>query len=342
MSIEKRGDEYYAAFQVRGQRYHPCLHTGNEAVALRLEREMKASIKARAAGRIATGTTWQSFKAAYLSWATTKNPRTVAIERRALAYLEGYSLINRVEDVAPALLDGLKAHLKAEGKGIVGINRTVRACKFVMRWSERNRYCAKQEWSEVKKFREPKGRLDFLPVDELSTLFKFAAKYPHHLTLAMLCSRAGLRASEAYWLQWRDVDLVRGRINIVSTADFTVKNYETRFIPIPADLLAHLKAIKPAAKTPFVIADGAWRPASVESMATEFRDQVMKPAGFADRGRLHILRHTYASHLAMAGIDPWRLQKLMGHANISTTEIYAHLMPNSLDSSASLLPEIPK
>lgn len=43
---------------------------------------------------------------------------------------------------------------------------------------------------------------------------------------------------------------------------------------------------------------------------------------------LHSLRHTYISHLVMAGIPLRVVQKLTGHAHHSTTERYAHLAPN--------------
>lgn len=42
----------------------------------------------------------------------------------------------------------------------------------------------------------------------------------------------------------------------------------------------------------------------------------------------HILRHSYATHMAKAGIGPYHLQKLLGHAHVSTTQIYVHLDEN--------------
>jgi site-specific recombinase XerD len=45
---------------------------------------------------------------------------------------------------------------------------------------------------------------------------------------------------------------------------------------------------------------------------------------------IHTLRHTFASHLVMSGVDLTTVQKLLGHASIETTQIYAHLAPDHL------------
>jgi site-specific recombinase XerD len=49
------------------------------------------------------------------------------------------------------------------------------------------------------------------------------------------------------------------------------------------------------------------------------------------RGTVHDLRHTYASHLVLAGVPLRMVQELLGHASIRTTERYSHLAPNEFD-----------
>ena len=55
------------------------------------------------------------------------------------------------------------------------------------------------------------------------------------------------------------------------------------------------------------------------------------------RFTLHDLRNTFASHLVMEGVDLPTVQKLMGHADISTTMIYAHLAPDHLKAAVNRL-----
>jgi site-specific recombinase XerD len=53
--------------------------------------------------------------------------------------------------------------------------------------------------------------------------------------------------------------------------------------------------------------------------------------------KLHSLRHTYASHLVMKGVDLPTIQKLMGHSDIQTTMIYSHLAPDHLADAVERL-----
>jgi site-specific recombinase XerD len=52
---------------------------------------------------------------------------------------------------------------------------------------------------------------------------------------------------------------------------------------------------------------------------------------------VHTLRHTFASHLVMAGVDLATVQKLLGHSSITTTMIYAHLAPDHLRAAVEKL-----
>ncbi len=59
-----------------------------------------------------------------------------------------------------------------------------------------------------------------------------------------------------------------------------------------------------------------------------------RPPGPGLKCRLHDLRHTYASHKAMAGVDLYTLKELLGHKDIKATQIYAHLSAEHLKKAA--------
>jgi len=70
------------------------------------------------------------------------------------------------------------------------------------------------------------------------------------------------------------------------------------------------------------------------------RDQLIKiakDAGIDGLTKLHTLRHTFASHLVMNGVDLPTVKKLMGHSDIQTTMIYAHLAPDHLEKAVDKL-----
>jgi Phage integrase family len=65
-------------------------------------------------------------------------------------------------------------------------------------------------------------------------------------------------------------------------------------------------------------------------------------AGLRHKG-VHVLRHTFCSHLAMRGAAPASLQMLADHRNLATTQRYVHLTPTALDNAIRLLdsPSVP-
>ena len=54
---------------------------------------------------------------------------------------------------------------------------------------------------------------------------------------------------------------------------------------------------------------------------------------------VHILRHTFCSHLSMRGAPPKAIQELAGHADLTMTQRYMHLSPAALDAAIKLLDE---
>lgn len=63
---------------------------------------------------------------------------------------------------------------------------------------------------------------------------------------------------------------------------------------------------------------------------------IQEAAGQRTRG-IHILRHTFGSHMALAGVPMLTIQKLMGHATIQSTMVYLHLAPGDADSGIDRL-----
>ena len=55
----------------------------------------------------------------------------------------------------------------------------------------------------------------------------------------------------------------------------------------------------------------------------------------------HVLRHTFASHLAMKGASMRAIQELLGHAHVTTTMRYAHMSPSAQRDTVALLDQLP-
>jgi integrase len=67
-------------------------------------------------------------------------------------------------------------------------------------------------------------------------------------------------------------------------------------------------------------------------------DRAWRAAGISERLRLHQARHTYASFMIAAGVNPKALSAFMGHSSITVTfDLYGHLMPGTEAEGAALL-----
>jgi site-specific recombinase XerD len=73
-----------------------------------------------------------------------------------------------------------------------------------------------------------------------------------------------------------------------------------------------------------------------EKAIADHVDHSARVAKLADRG-IHILRHTFCSHLAMRGAPAKAIQELAGHTDLKTTQRYMHLSPAALESAIHLL-----
>lgn len=131
----------------------------------------------------------------------------------------------------------------------------------------------------------------------------------------MLALRAGALTTDAAML------LIKG------------KGGKERMIPLSdaaRQAAAALRTASPA-KARFLFAgrDSA-KPMTRQGFALILK-QVAREAGLApERLSPHVLRHSFASHLLAHGADLRALQKLLGHADIATTEIYTHVLAERL------------
>jgi integrase/recombinase XerC len=138
----------------------------------------------------------------------------------------------------------------------------------------------------------------------------------------------GMRLSELRGINRGDLDLlsqqvkVRGKgrkeriIPVGDHAQLALRNYESK----RDDLIRN--EIPGADRTAFFLSSRGKRISvrAIQTAVTGFLDRIDEDAGLST----HSLRHTFATHLLDAGADLRAVQELLGHASISTTQIYTH------------------
>ena len=146
-----------------------------------------------------------------------------------------------------------------------------------------------------------------------------------------LAYASGLRLSELKNLRLEQLHLDAGFINVIG------KGNKERVVPVGRTAVAalnrYLEAGRPKLVTPkspanvFLTKRGT--PFAAVTLWLHIKNRVAR-AGVARNITPHMLRHSFATHLLEHGADLRVIQELLGHANISTTEIYTHVTGSRL------------
>lgn len=188
-------------------------------------------------------------------------------------------------------------------------------------------------------------RIGFLPVPEKEIPWYEVPVYrrlvdaarkigTRELVLVLLGGSAGLRRGEIRALKWSDLDLPRKMIHVQRAfwrgTEGTTKGKKRRMVPMTPELHAALKAHRHLASERVLV--DANNDAVKSWMST-----AQKRAGLEPDGHLHVLRHTFCSHLAAAGAPAKAIQELAGHQDLQTTQRYMHLSPNDRGGAVASL-----
>jgi integrase/recombinase XerD len=146
-----------------------------------------------------------------------------------------------------------------------------------------------------------------------------------------LAYASGLRISELTNLRIEQLQLESGFINVIG------KGNKERVVPLGRQAVQalnhYLKAGRPKLVTPRtpanVFLSRRGTPFARVTMWQRIKNRVRR-TGIARNITPHMLRHSFATHLLEHGADLRVIQELLGHANISTTEIYTHVAGDRL------------
>lgn len=153
-------------------------------------------------------------------------------------------------------------------------------------------------------------------------------------TIALLMLEAGLRVGEVVQLTDRDLYFNSRPVTSIIISPEIAKNKRERTIPVSERLSNALKEFYPYTDTTFVKPTAAYvffQADQRKPLTTRQVERIIRAAAIKSLGRPihpHVLRHTFASKL-MRVTDMRTVQELLGHKNLSSTQIYTH--PNQDD-----------
>ena len=166
-----------------------------------------------------------------------------------------------------------------------------------------------------------------------------APTQPRDRAFLMTVYAGGLRLSEATQLQTKDIDRARMQLRVRHG-----KGAKERVLPLSQRLLRELEDYwraqrqgRPGHDSPWLFVGQAKdRPLSAD-MGQVIYYRAVRKSGVRRKGGIHVLRHSFASHLIENGVDLPLVQRLLGHSSLLTTARYLHVTSARLDAAQSPL-----
>ena len=186
----------------------------------------------------------------------------------------------------------------------------------------------------IKSPKLPSKLPNYLTEDEVDKLMSVNLDSPfsyRNKAMLELLYATGLRVSELISLKFNDIDLTNDFVRVIG------KGSKERIVPI-SDLAVkwlsiYLNQYRPIIlknkDSEYLFISNALKPISRQGFFKIIKQEVRR-AGINKDVSPHVLRHSFATHLLNHGADLRVIQELLGHSDISTTQIYTHLIKEKI------------
>lgn len=174
-----------------------------------------------------------------------------------------------------------------------------------------------------------------LSQEEIQRMFSACDNTKHKVILALLYS-TGLRISELINLRWEHIDRSRMVINIIQA-----KGKKDRQVPLSAQLIPLLTKYYREYRSSIYVLNGQGDLAQYSKKSvSKVLKQLASKAGINKRIYPHLIRHCTGTHLVEQGTDIVLIQKIFGHSNVKTTNLYTHISHNIISKINSPISRI--
>ncbi len=222
---------------------------------------------------------------------------------------------------------GFAGWRRRQGVSARSLQRSLSAIRGFYKFLQRERLVENNPVADVRAPGTEKKLPHLLDVDEVDRLLTESSQDPLKLrdrAMMEMMYSSGLRLAELVRLNVSDIDLSQGQVQVVG------KGSKTRYLPVGTIACKVLKcwlnvrsSIAAGDESAVFVGNRGKRlsPRAVQQrMAQLGREQ-----GLGKHVHPHMLRHSFASHLLESSGDLRAVQEMLGHADISTTQIYTHL-----------------
>jgi integrase/recombinase XerC len=273
----------------------------------------------------------QELASAYLSHLATErrlSPLTCQSYARDIAALVKLAQNLRLDQLEIHNIRRFAAQLHGSGFSGRSLARMLSAWRGFYRYLTRDHGFGSNPCAGVRAPKSPRSLPHTLSPDEAAKLLELSSGGdPMALrdkAMFELCYSSGLRLAELAGMKPEDLSLSDG------TARVTGKGGKTRIVPVGSKAIQAVCGwitqreglVQPGATALFLSRYG--KNISRRSIAQRLKDQAVRQ-GINANVHPHVLRHSFASHLLQSSGDLRAVQEMLGHANISSTQVYTHL-----------------
>jgi integrase len=266
-----------------------------------------------------------------------------------LATLEEHFGRLRLSEVNVAAVEAYKTERRRTGIRPSTVNDELKVLFAVLNYARDLGYQLPR--LRVKRLREGKRRVTAWSHQDVAALYDSVTKLaPDLLPVVVFLLNTGCRKGEALALEWRTVDLERRVVRIEPSDEWQPKDDEPREVPISDALLPWLDGARRSARWVFPSSTGERYAFWPQRAFDRARSSATVPSSGAPKcivegcqarrahrhlaGGPHTTRHTYATHFLERERDIYLLAKVLGHSTARVTELYGHLLPDSMARAA--------
>jgi integrase len=307
----------------------------------RLERQRALAAQREAEAHEATRVLFADWSTEWLAWAKLHH-KGYATDVSRVALLSGTFGPLKLDEITAAGVEAFLSKLLATRRPTT-CNRYRTLLQGMLSRAVRHGLLVRNPVAGIARHIESTGRVVYLNPQGEGALYQ--ALRLEHRALFLVSLNTGLRWSEQRRLTWRCVDFLTGALTIEES-----KTGRSRVVPMNSlvrDVLTELATARKRIGDPreAVFADAPRRPEQFFPRGVSRARTALAGAG-QDPARLdgytwHANRHTWASRLTMAGVDPRTIMALGGWSNMGMLARYSHLTPGHLQAAVEKLVPTP-
>ncbi len=316
-SVYLRGKTYWIIYYENGKKVQHSLKTKDKTVAKYKKNQVENKLVEGESPSPRTNTPAHDILTEYISHC--KNRISEKSSIGYMKYIKDYLDSSQISRLHQINEHSVKNHIDNKiraGASPGTANHIIKFIKQFLNYATRRNYLSKNPIQSMALIKIDRMPPRFLSKVEVNTVLDNAKDETLHPMIATAVY-TGMRLGELLRLQPEDIDFTRKTVTVMIS-----KSKKFRVVPLHPELE---KTLKSKGAVPFDFTNNR-----------RVFGRIKKKSKLPNIG-WHTFRHTFASQLVMSGVDIVTVSKLLGHADISTTQIYSHLSESHIRESIKRL-----